>query len=144
MSWQPLRQFRDPSVPKLDNLRRAAEAGLRIPPTWWTPAAPLASADLPGLPPEGWPGPWIIRSGSPTEDTRQTSNAGQLLSLPVRDPADFATALRRVVEALPVGPDGLRRGAVFVQPLVAAREAGVAFFDGFYYEQTQARGSNEG
>ena len=25
MSWQTLKQFRDPSVPKLDNLRRAAE-----------------------------------------------------------------------------------------------------------------------
>jgi len=34
MLWQPLRQFRDRSVPKLHNLRRAAAAGLRVPPTW--------------------------------------------------------------------------------------------------------------
>jgi hypothetical protein len=88
--------------------------------------------------------PWIIRSGSPTEDTRTTSNAGQLFSLAVRDPADFPVALRRVVEALPVDSSGKRRGVVFVQPLVAAEEAGVAFFDGFYYERTQARGGNEG
>jgi pyruvate,water dikinase len=33
---------------------------------------------------------------------------------------------------------------VFVQPLLTTAEAGVAFFDGFYYERTQTRGSNEG
>jgi hypothetical protein len=67
-----------------------------------------------------------------------------LLSLPVRDPSAFASALRQVVEALPRDARGMPRGTVFVQPLVAAEEAGVAFFDGFYYERTQARGSNEG
>jgi pyruvate,water dikinase len=145
MSWQPLKRFRDPSVPKLDNLRRAAAAGLRVPPTWWAAAAPLASAAaLPGAPAELGPAPWIVRSGSPTEDTRATSNAGQLLSLAVRDPAQFGPALRRVVEALPADSRGGRQGVVFVQPLVSAEEAGVAFFDGFYYERTQARGSNEG
>ncbi len=141
MSWLPLDSFRDPSVPKLDNLRRAAAAGLRVPPTWWAPAALLA--EPPGPPAELGPAPWIVRSGSPTEDTRITSNAGQLLSLPVRTAADFGDALRRVIAALPVA-DGKPRGAVFVQPLVAALEAGVAFFDGFYYECTSARGSNEG
>ena len=35
MRWQPLTAFRDPAVPKLNNLRRAAESGLRVPPTWW-------------------------------------------------------------------------------------------------------------
>jgi rifampicin phosphotransferase len=144
MSWQPLKQFRDPSVPKLDNLRRAAEAGLRVPPTCWAPAARLAATPLPCPAPELGPGPWIVRSGSPTEDTRLTSNAGQLLSLPVRAEADFPAALRRVVEALPSDHQGSRQGVVFVQPLVAAEEAGVAFFDGFYYERAQARGSNEG
>jgi pyruvate,water dikinase len=144
MSWQPLKDFRDPLVPKLDNLRRAAEAGLRIPPTWWAAAARLASApQLPGPPPDLGPAPWIVRSGSPTEDTRITSNAGQLLSLPVRAPQQFTEALRRVVEALPAA-HGRRQGVVFVQPLVAAEEAGVAFFDGFYYERTQATASNEG
>src|SRR5215831_18014800 len=132
MSWQPLRRFRDASVPKLNNLRRAAAAGLRVPPTWWAPAA-----DAPAGPPDDLgPGPCIIRSGSPTEDRRTTSNAGQLLSLVVRDRAEFAESLRRVVAALP-------RGAVFVQPLIAATEAGVAFFDGFYYERTLAAGGNQ-
>jgi pyruvate,water dikinase len=143
MSWQPLSQFRDPAVPKLDNLRRAAAAGLRVPPTWWELASRLEATPPAGPPAELGPVPWILRSGSPTEDTRTTSNAGQLLSLSVRDPGDFASALRRVVEALPVTPGGQRLGAVFVQPLVSAAEAGVAFFDGFYYERTQARGGNE-
>src|SRR5205823_9848657 len=80
----------------------------------------------------------------PTEDTRVTSNAGQLLSLPVHAGADFLPALRRVVDALPRDERCAPRGIVFVQPLLAAEEAGVAFFDGFYYERTQARGSNEG
>src|SRR5438128_299168 len=99
MSWQPLKRFRDPSVPKLDNLRRAAEAGLRVPPTCWASAAELAAAPL-GPAVELGAGPWIVRSGSPTEDTRVTSNAGQLLSLPVHDAADFAAAIGRVVAAL--------------------------------------------
>ncbi len=144
MSWRPLRQFRDPPVPKLDNLRRAAAAGLRVPATCWAPAALLAGAATPACPPELGPGPWIVRSGSPTEDTRTTSNAGQLLSLPVHDGADFGPAVHKVVEALPTDGHGGRRGVVFVQPLVRAEEAGVAFFDGFYYERTQAAGSNEG
>ena len=38
MPWLPLHQFRDNAVPKLNNLRRAAAAGLRVPPTWWLPA----------------------------------------------------------------------------------------------------------
>jgi pyruvate,water dikinase len=81
--------------------------------------------------------PVIVRSGSPLEDTQATSNAGQLLSLAVSDPADFAASLRRVVEVLTSG------GAVFVQPLVEAEEAGVAFFDGFYWERTTAPSGNE-
>src|SRR5205085_10574976 len=110
MPWLPLTAFRDPAVPKLNNLRRAAEAGLRVPPTWWLrgdealasggrqPADPAQhqGADAPRS-----PYPLIIRSGSPTEDGRTTSNAGQLLSLPVACPADFADALGRVAAALP-------------------------------------------
>lgn len=145
MFWQTLKRFRDRSVPKLHNLRLAAAAGLRVPPTVWAPAAELASADpLPGPPADLGAGPCIIRSGSPTEDTRLTSNAGQLLSLAVHDLGEFRPALRRVVEALPADGCGVRRGVVFVQPLVAAEEAGVAFFDGFYFERTSARGGNEG
>jgi pyruvate,water dikinase len=82
--------------------------------------------------------PVIVRSGSPNEDTQVTSNAGQLLSLAVLDPADFASSLARVAAALTSG------GAVFVQPLVQAEEAGVAFFDSFYWERTTAPRGNEG
>jgi rifampicin phosphotransferase len=142
MPWQPLARFRDAAVPKLDNLRRAGAAGLRVPPTWWA-AAPTLAAPLPP-PPQLGEGALIIRSGSPTEDQRTTSNAGQLLSLAVRDRATFAESLGRVVAALPRDADGKPRGAVFVQPLVEAEEAGVAFYDGFYFEQTRAGGGNEG
>jgi pyruvate,water dikinase len=142
--WQPLKRFKDPSVPKLDNLRRARAAGLRVPETWWLPAAAAAALDPAAPPPSLADGPLIVRSGSPTEDTFATSNAGQLLSLPVRDPAAFGDALARVVAAMPRDAAGRPLGAVFVQPLVAAIEAGVVFFDGFYWERTLAPGSNEG
>jgi pyruvate,water dikinase len=132
MSWQELRGFHDAAVPKLNNLRRASEAGLRVPPTWWASAR-----DAPGLtaPPPGIDLPLIVRSASPTEDSRTTSNAGKFLSLVVRDAAEFAEAVRRVATGLP-------GGAVFVQPVVAAIEGGVAFYDGFYYERTTAPGGN--
>ncbi len=138
MSWQRLERFRDPAVPKLDNLRRASAAGLRVPPTWWQHAAILEQMPPPELPVAL---PVILRSGSPTEDGRTTSNAGQLLSLVVEAPSEYADALRRVVAALPC-IDGKRLGAVFVQPLVRGEEAGVAFFDGFYYERTTAAALN--
>jgi rifampicin phosphotransferase len=140
--WRSLARFRDPSVPKLDNLRRAAAAGLRVPETWWLPASETAGTVAP--PPSLAGQPVIVRSGSPTEDTQATSNAGQLLSLAVPDPAAFASSLARVVEALPRDERGVPRGAVFVQPLVEAEEAGVAFFDGFYWERTTAPQGNEG
>jgi rifampicin phosphotransferase len=134
--WRKLERFRDPSFPKLHNLRRAAEAGLRVPETWWMPAS---EAEKGAFIPAALAGrPVIVRSGSPTEDTHATSNAGQLLSLAVRDPSGFPDALARVVAAMP------REGMVFVQPLIQAEEAGVAFFDGFYYERTLASGGNEG
>ncbi len=139
MPWRTLARFRDPSVPKLDNLRRAAEAGLRVPETWWMPADEAERLNA-GAPLSG---PLIIRSGSPTEDTQTTSNAGQLLSLAVRELAAFDESLARVVAALPRDDRGAPRGAVFVQPLIAAEEAGVAFFDGFYWERTTAAGGNE-
>jgi pyruvate,water dikinase len=135
MSWQPLARFCDSAIPKLDNLRRAAAAGLRVPLTVWLPAVEIARS-LP-LPPESIACPLILRSASPTEDGHTTSNAGQLLSLIVRQPDEFADALRRVVEALP-RVEGRALGAVFAQPLVEGKEAGVAFFDGFYYERTVA------
>lgn len=141
MSWLPLRRFRDATVPKLNNLRRAAATGLRVPPTWWLPAASVP-AEVP--PPAGLGnGPLIVRSGSPTEDGDVTSNAGQLLSLIVRERGEFPVAVRRVVGALPLDTQGEPRGAVFVQPLIESDEAGVAFFDGFYYERTRAAGGNQ-
>lgn len=141
MPWKPLRRFRDPSVPKLDNLRRAQAAGIRVPTTYWIRATEGASAGA--LPPEIARGPFILRSGSPTEDTRETSNAGQLLSLAVREPDSFERSLAEVIAALPKDGAGAPLGAVFAQPLIEAGEAGVAFFDGFYYERTVAAGSNE-
>ncbi|HLW63814.1 MAG TPA: PEP-utilizing enzyme [Gemmataceae bacterium] len=144
VAWQPLKDFHDASVPKLNNLRRAAVAGIRVPATCWARAADISDGHaFEGPPRELGSGPWIIRSGSPTEDTHATSNAGQLLSLPVHEAAAFGEALRRVVEALPSDAQGRKLGAVFVQPFVKAREAGVAFFDGFYFERTQSRESNE-
>jgi phosphohistidine swiveling domain-containing protein len=140
--WHPLARFRDPAVPKLDNLRRAAAAGLRVPETWWLPAAEAAEGAF-GPPPSLAGRPVIVRSGSPTEDTQATSNAGQLLSVAVRNPETFREDLSRVVAALPRDGRGQPRGAVFVQPLIAAEEAGVVFFDGFYYERSTAAGSNE-
>lgn len=141
MPWKPLHRFRDASIPKLDNLRRANAAGIRVPPTVWIRAAGGERAGA--LPAEIARGLFILRSGSPTEDTRHTSNAGQLLSLVVRDPADAERSLAEVIAALPKDEAGAPLGAVFAQPLVEASEAGVAFFDGFYYERTLAAGGNE-
>lgn len=142
MPWRTLAGFRDPAVPKLDNLRRAAAAGLRVPETWWMPAVE-ARREID--PPRSLAGrPVIVRSGSPTEDTRATSNAGQLLSLAVREPGGFGESLARVAAALPRDGRDEPLGAVFVQPLIEAEEAGVAFFDGFYFERTTAPGGNEG
>jgi pyruvate,water dikinase len=142
VSWRSLARFRDASVPKLDNLRRAAAAGLRVPETWWLPAFEAENVTAP--PPSLAGRPVIVRSGSPTEDTQATSNAGQLLSLAVREPREFAESLARVVAVLPRDDLDAPLGAVFVQPLVMAEEAGVAFFDGFYWERTTAPGGNEG
>lgn len=142
MPWRTLAGFRDPAVPKLDNLRRAAAAGLRVPETWWMPAVEARGEMAP--PPSLAGRPIIVRSGSPTEDTRVTSNAGQLLSVAVREPGSFSESLARVVAALPRDGRNEPLGAVFVQPLIEAEEAGVAFFDGFYFERTTAHGGNEG
>jgi pyruvate,water dikinase len=143
MPWQPLDQFRDPTIPKLNNLRRTAAAGLTVPQTVWSWADALggeASSQVPDVP---LPAPCIIRSASPTEDTTVTSNAGQLLSLVVAAPGEFADALARVVSALPRRA-GRPLGAVFVQPYLRAEAAGITFFDGFYFEETWDVESNVG
>ena len=139
--WLPLDRFDDPGVPKLFHLKKAARAGFEVPETHWATAEAL-EADPPILLPEGLPdAPCIVRSGSPTEDTQATSNAGQFLSLIVEEPDHFAVAVARVVASLPrLG--GRPLGVVFVQPLIQAETAGVTFFDGFYYEAAFAAGSN--
>src|SRR4030095_969759 len=111
MPWRKLARFRDSSVPKLDNLRRAAAAGLRVPETWWMLAAEAAELDAASPPTSLQESPLIIRSGSPTEDTRITSNAGQLLSLAVRERRKFANSLSRVVAAPPRASPGAPQGA---------------------------------
>ena len=105
-------------------------------------AADLETSSPDDLPAEVPDAPWIIRSGSPTEDTVASSNAGQLLSLAVERPEDFTDAVRRVVAVLPRGA-GKPLGVVFVQPLIRAETAGVTFFDGFYFEETRAAGGNQ-
>lgn len=137
--WQPLTQFRDPSVPKLFNLLTAERAGIAIPQTWWIAAS---VAETPERPADLRAVPMILRSGSPDEDTASTSKAGQFLSLPVAPGEDFASAFRRVVDALPKDDDGKARGVVFAQPLLTGESAGIAFFDGYYYEKTSAAGEN--
>ncbi|HMB05216.1 MAG TPA: PEP-utilizing enzyme [Isosphaeraceae bacterium] len=141
MPWKVLGAFRDPTIPKLDNLRLAARAGLAVPATAWAWAAEL-EAKPPDRLPDAIPGfPCIIRSGSPTEDTCVTSNAGQLVSVVVHKPEAFAEALAHVVAALP-RCEGTPQGAIFVQPFVPAEVAGITFFDGFYFEEATAVGSN--
>jgi pyruvate,water dikinase len=137
--WRPLDRFRDPAIPKLFGLRRASRAGFAVPPSWWCPAAELRAAATIDRPAALGDGPLIVRSGSPTEDTRATSNAGQFLSVAVAPGEDFEAAARAVVAAL---PGGGAQGVVFVQPLLRPARAGVSFFDGFYFEETAAAGGN--
>ncbi len=140
--WKPLWTCKDASIPKLMNLRKGSKANLRVPATFWLYAATFAEGKID--PPSSLPSwPLIVRSASPTEDTRTTSNAGQLYSevVPVED--DFDSAVRRVLSALPKDRNGKPRGAVFVQSVCTGTEgAGIAFFDGFYYERTLAAGGN--
>ena len=128
MPWLPLDRFRDQSVPKLLNLRVARKAGLGVPATVWTRAS---EGPLPWPSDEGIGVPCIVRSGSPTEDSQKTSNAGQFKTLIVHSALDFERSLSEVIDALPF-VDGRRLGVVFVQPLIESRRAGVTFFDGFY------------
>lgn len=137
MNWRRLSRFRNPAAPKLDNLRRAEAAGLRVPPTVWRYA--VDSKNLPAPP---FAFPIILRSASPTEDGRTTSNAGQLLSLVVNQAGSFGDSLAQVVAALPTDAHDHPRGAVFAQPVIRGIEAGVVFFDGFHFERTRAARQN--
>ena len=84
----------------------------------------------------------IIRSGSPTEDANDTSNAGQFKSLIVEDTLDFEQVYAEVIDALPK-VESQRLGVVFVQPLIKSSRAGVTFFDGFYFEEASSIGGNQ-
>ncbi len=143
MRWHELERFRDASVAKLDNLRRAARAGVRVPRTHWTLARDVPAAG--SLPPPA-PGatPWMVRSASPEEDGVEGSAAGRFHSERVPAGADLGDAVRRVVASLTRDAAGAPRGAVFAQPFAEAERAGVAFFDGFHYERTWAPGDNFG
>ncbi len=141
MSWRPLTRLRDPSLPKLANLRHAARAGLSVPPTTWLPAG---AVDLRRVaPPASIGAPWMVRSASPSEDTDEGTAAGKFVSCAVQedDPDAFRDAVRSVVESLP-RDGGIPSGAVFVQPLLAPERGGIVFFDGFYFECTTAPGGN--
>ncbi len=142
MRWKPLTEFPDARAAKLANLRRAARAGLRVPQTFWCTAERPATA----LPFALAPGPVIVRSASPAEDTAQSTAAGRFESVAVRElgpdgrpaPAAFAAAVARVADSV------LEAGAgyLFVQALLTPERGGVAFFDGFYWERTTAPGGN--
>jgi phosphohistidine swiveling domain-containing protein len=138
--WCSLEAFDDASVPKLWNLRRAHDAGFVVPATVWASASALEGG-LVEAPTTIGEGPWMVRSGSPTEDASTQSNAGRFLSLRVECAADFDAAVKRVAALLP-HIDGRACGVVFVQPLVQAAFAGVTFFDGFYSEETRSQGTN--
>lgn len=142
--WQPLDASCDRSLPKLDHLRRAARAGLLVPePTMWAFArdlVPECDLHLPALVKRvGLP--CIVRSISPTEDTAQSSQAGQFLSVVVNDAQALPDAVAQVVSSLPVD-QGRRQGAVAVQPFLVNPRAGVTFFDGFYFEESVLTGQN--
>ena len=127
--WRELRALHDPLVPKLNNLGRASHAGFLIPrPTLWAYAEQL----------EGNPGeaaavlagcvrlPCIVRSVSPTEDTRESSQAGRFKSVVVFREETLADALDTVIESMPMS-DGHRLGAVCVPPFLINPRAGVSF-----------------
>ncbi len=144
--WRPLAALRDRSLPKLDNLRRAAQAGLPVPePTMWAFAHdldPQRDLHLPAL--VNHVGlPCIVRSISPTEDTAQSSQAGQFLSVVVNNAQALPHAVAQVTLSLPVD-QGRRQGAIAVQPFLVNPRAGVTFFDGFYFEESVLSGQNTG
>lgn len=152
--WRRLATFNDRAVPKLHNLRVAAAHGLRVPDTWWIRESQVRTALDSGediAPPRQLAGqPLILRSGSPHEDTGMTSNAGQYLSLAVNPGDSFVDALKQVASALQVSHTRSdehmphKGGVIFAQPLISAISAGVAFFDGYYYERTASSGGNSG
>lgn len=134
MSWRPLRSAARSTPPKLASLARASRHGFGVPETWWLPA----SAEAPTKAPPSLKGPWILRSASPHEDGTTTSSAGQFESVIASTAEELPGAFRRVAASMPAG-DG---AAVFVQELLTPELGGVAFFDGFHLERSEAPGGN--
>lgn len=123
---------------KLFRLRRAARKRITVPPTYWVKSA---NARAVGAPPLDFP--LIVRSASPREDTEERTNAGLFESIVVRSASEWTGAVARVAES--VGTDGY----VFAQPLAEDTlgpdaRGGVAFFDGFHFERSEAPGHNRG
>ncbi|WP_238431462.1 PEP/pyruvate-binding domain-containing protein [Streptomyces cavernae] len=77
---------------------------------------------------DGGTRPLAVRSSSPNEDTRESSQAGQFTSvLDVRNWTEFRGAVRAVLDSAR-GPDATTAPmAVLVQPMLAARAGGVLF-----------------
>lgn len=95
----------------------AARAGFTIPkPTLWAYASDLEreseSAALMLV--KRMSVPLIARSVSPTEDTKNSSQAGRFRSVVVSSETALQDALTRVIESMPAR-DGRRIGAVAVQ-----------------------------
>ncbi|MEM8709567.1 MAG: PEP-utilizing enzyme [Planctomycetota bacterium] len=140
MRWRPLGEFRDEGVGKIFRLRRAARRGVSVPATVWARAKDLSGRDVP--PPAGMEAPWIVRSAAPDEDGKEGTAAGRYESVEVEERDGFSAAVARVVASMErAGGEG---AAVFVQPLLRPEAAGVAFYDGFFYERSEAAGGNRG
>jgi len=65
------------------------------------------------------------------------------VSVVVHDHDALAAACHEVVAALPKDPAGRPLGVAFIQPFLEGDQAGVAFFDGFFFERTLAHGDNQ-
>lgn len=134
MRWRPLSDFTDVRAGKLHRLRRARRRRIAVPDTVWAEVYGPLRADQVGEPPMDLP--LIVRSASPEEDTAEGTAAGRFETVVVRERDAFADAV--VTVATSIGT-----GAVFVQPLAeevlgTGSRGGIAFFDGFYYERTEA------
>lgn len=137
-SWRPLNEFRDQRIGKLFWLKQAHAAGLRVPPTLWCHREDAGTGTIRRPLGSEWSGDVILRSGSPREDTSESSNAGQFHSevVPAASSDEtFRDVQQRVAAALD-------EGVVFIQPVVAGSRAGIAFFDAWWWERTEASGHN--
>ncbi len=161
MRWRRLAEFGDERCGKLWRLSLAAKRRFEVPVTWWTAlpepphrraggrGAPTEAAPLEaGAPPRGLePGSWIVRSAACDEDTGAATAAGKYESVIVHafGEGTFAERFAQAVARVAASMRDARGGAayVFLQPLANLELGGVAFFDGFFYERTEAAGGNQ-